>query len=141
MGKPIRIKIRKYLDQKNHFEPYVEVLSVDALGQRDLPGEYVYGLREGNVMVDRWPSCVYTDKHCPRWDDQPKPSLKITNKKGGEFYLASTVNYPREEFMKMLDVLKQCAKRLSNLKWTLLGKEERNKKKYADWVGEEEITI
>ena len=144
MGKPIRIRIRKYLNEKDHFEPYVEILDVDALGHEDLPWEYLSGKHISGDKVDRRPRCHYIDNYVLTltWDGRDRvPAIKITDKWGHDSVLFKTMCCKREEFMKIYDILCQCAKRLKRLKELFLSQEEKNKKKYADWTGEEEITI
>jgi hypothetical protein len=140
MGKPISIRIRKYLNEKDHFEPYVEVLDVDALRQEELPHEYMLGRQDRKFEC--FPCCRYFDYNAV-YNSKPVPALMVHDKDGREllWLLVSTKHYRREEFMKLLDIVRECAARLSKVKRQLSNQEEKNKKKYADWTGEEEITI
>ena len=130
MSRKIKIRVRKYLNEKDHFRPYVEILDLDACSAEELPREYIIDA----IVDEQYPVAYYLESY-------NNPAIKIRDKRGREFTLAVLQRLTREEFMKICDLLFQCARRLRRLKESLMSEEEKNKKKYADWNGEEEITI
>jgi len=122
----VRVKVRKYLNANNQFEPMVEIIEITGPESRDLPQDY----RFGNKL------------HCSLDIDACRHTLLVEGKyKTDKRHYAPGQHLTKGEYSEMLSILSVCMRNLDKLRAKLTSKEAKNLRKYKDWNGEQEIVI
>ena len=121
MSHRIRIRAYKFLNEDKECEPSVKITEASAIWRPYLPSDYLCG------------GCPHCAGH--------RDGILLTKRSGWDIDICRGKVFTKKEFKEVINLLKECARRLHNIKASLTNKSERNKKKYKDWDGEIEIEI